>query len=208
MSCRLARDCSAQGAEVFVNSSAAGGLRMTVHGLTRSMTVRAANEAALGAGALVKYITSGRLGGDDLQEIVAIHPNIILLAGGVDYGDQETVLYNARQLAIPGPAHPGCLCRQPAARPSVQTSFSRPGSRLCWQNNVFPDVDVLNIEPVRRLVHEVFNRHIIHAPGMQRLGELTRFPVHPHAGRRFAGSGVIRRSARRLPGCGCRRRDH
>ena len=37
------------GAETFVNSSAAGGLRMTVHGLTMSMTARAAREAALGA---------------------------------------------------------------------------------------------------------------------------------------------------------------
>ena len=33
--------------ETFVNSSAAGGLRMVVHGLTYSMTARAAREAAL-----------------------------------------------------------------------------------------------------------------------------------------------------------------
>jgi len=44
--------------EIFVNSSAAGGLRMTVHGLTHSMTVRAAREAALGAGAIVKLVTA------------------------------------------------------------------------------------------------------------------------------------------------------
>ena len=36
--------------QVFVNSSAAGGLRMSVHGLTQGMTARAAREAALGAG--------------------------------------------------------------------------------------------------------------------------------------------------------------
>ncbi len=41
--------------ETFVNSSAAGGLRMTVHGLTYSMTARAAREAALGAGGIVKW---------------------------------------------------------------------------------------------------------------------------------------------------------
>ena len=34
-------------------SSAAGGLRMTVHGLTAKMTAMAAREAALGAGAVV-----------------------------------------------------------------------------------------------------------------------------------------------------------
>ena len=35
-----------EGAETFVNSSAAGGLRMTVHGLTASMTARAARMSA------------------------------------------------------------------------------------------------------------------------------------------------------------------
>jgi len=34
-------------------SSAAGGLKMTVHGLVYDMTVRAAKEAALGAGAVI-----------------------------------------------------------------------------------------------------------------------------------------------------------
>ena len=34
----------------YASSSAAGGLRMTVHGLVYDMTVKAAKEAALGAG--------------------------------------------------------------------------------------------------------------------------------------------------------------
>ena len=38
--------------EMFATSSAAGGLRMSVHGLVYDMTVRAAKEAALGAGGL------------------------------------------------------------------------------------------------------------------------------------------------------------
>ena len=36
----------------YASSSAAGGLRMSVHGLVKDMTVRAAKEAALGAGAI------------------------------------------------------------------------------------------------------------------------------------------------------------
>ena len=42
------------------SSSAAGGLRMSVHGLVHDMTVRAAREAALGAGGNLKIITSGK----------------------------------------------------------------------------------------------------------------------------------------------------
>ena len=40
---------------LMASSSAAGGLRMTVHGLVYDMTVRAAREAALGAGANLKW---------------------------------------------------------------------------------------------------------------------------------------------------------
>ncbi len=39
----------------LATSSAAGGLRMTVHGLTQRMTAMAAREAALGAGGVVEY---------------------------------------------------------------------------------------------------------------------------------------------------------
>ncbi|HKL12643.1 MAG TPA: glutamate mutase L, partial [Halanaerobiales bacterium] len=46
--------------EFMATSSAAGGLKMTVHGLVKNMTVKAAEEAALGAGAVIKQVTAGR----------------------------------------------------------------------------------------------------------------------------------------------------
>lgn len=47
--------------EMLATSSAAGGLKMTVHGLVYDMTVKAAEDAALGAGAVIKMVTAGRL---------------------------------------------------------------------------------------------------------------------------------------------------
>ncbi|MHB1020631.1 MAG: glutamate mutase L, partial [Coriobacteriia bacterium] len=67
----------------LATSSAAGGLRMTVHGLTQKMTAMAAREAALGAGGVVELTTAGRLGSHDLARIDAVAPGLILLAGGV-----------------------------------------------------------------------------------------------------------------------------
>ncbi len=55
----------------LATSSAAGGLRMTVHGLTQRMTAMAAREAALGAGAVVKFVTAGPLRDADLRQIDA-----------------------------------------------------------------------------------------------------------------------------------------
>ena len=85
--------------ELLATSSAAGGLKMTVHGLVYDMTVRAAKEAALGAGANIHMITAGRLMRTDLEKIKQIKPNIMLLAGGVDYGERETAVYNAELIA-------------------------------------------------------------------------------------------------------------
>ena len=51
---------------MFATSSAAGGLKMCVHGLVYDMTVKAAREAALGAGANINLVTAGKLKRTDL----------------------------------------------------------------------------------------------------------------------------------------------
>ncbi len=168
--------------ETFVNSSAAGGLRMTVHGLTYSMTARAAREAALGAGGIVKMVTAGELDEFDLEEIQEINPNIILLAGGVDYGEKEIVLRNAEKIASLHLNVPVLYAGNAAIRKPIQMIFEKAGIETLQVANVFPDVDVLNIEPVRKVIHDLFNKHIIHAPGMARLAELTQWGILPTPG--------------------------
>lgn len=168
--------------ETFVNSSAAGGLRMTVHGLTYSMTARAAREAALGAGGIVKMVTAGELDEFELEEIQKIHPNIILLAGGVDFGEKDVVLRNAEKIASLHLNVPVLYAGNIAIRKPVQSILEQAGIETRLVSNVFPDVDVLNIEPVRKVIHELFNSHIIQAPGMSRFGELTHWGILPTPG--------------------------
>lgn len=177
--------------EIFINSSAAGGLRMTVHGLTHSMTARAAREAALGAGAIIKLVTVGRLDEFDLDEIREIRPNIILLAGGVDYGEKTIVIRNAESLASLGLKIPIIYAGNAAIRKPIQKIFEIAGLNMLLADNVFPDVDVLNIDPVRHLIQEVFNQHIIHAPGMSRLGEMTDKPILPTPGAVLRGAELF-----------------
>ena len=179
------------GAETFVNSSAAGGLRMTVHGLTMSMTARAAREAALGAGGLVKMVTAGELDPFELDEVREIRPNLVLLAGGVDHGEKGIVLRNAERLAGLGLPVPVLYAGNAALRKPVRALFETAGVELHVAENVFPDVDVLNVEPLRRLVQEAFNRHIVHAPGMHRLAELTRHGILPTPGAVLRGAELF-----------------
>jgi hypothetical protein len=178
-------------AEIHVNSSAAGGLRMTVHGLTYGMTARAAREAALGAGAIVKFVTAGVLSDADLDEIQSIRPNLVLLAGGVDFGEREPILRNAELLASLKPNVPVLYAGNAAIRVPVRKTLEGAGVETLVTDNVFPEVDVLNIEPVRGLIHEAFNRHIVHAPGMARLQGLTRWAILPTPGAVLRGAEMF-----------------
>jgi uncharacterized protein (TIGR01319 family) len=177
--------------EVFVSSSAAGGLRMTVHGLTHGMTARAAREAALGAGAIVKLVTVGELSDADLDEIRSIRPNLVLLAGGVDFGERGPILRNAERLAALGLNVPVLYAGNAAIREPVRRTLESAGVETVVTDNVFPEVDVLKIEPVRRVIHEAFNRHIVHAPGMERLEELTRGGILPTPGAVLLGAELF-----------------
>ena len=170
------------GATLMAASSAAGGLRMTVHGLTRDMTLRAAREASLGAGAIVIFTTAGRLSTDDVEEMRRLQPNLILLAGGVDDGDRQVVVANAQALAALGVAIPVIYAGNQAARGAVQRILQTAHVPVFLVENVYPRLDALNIAPVRQAIQEVFARHIVSAPGMERVKRLVTGNVVPTPG--------------------------
>lgn len=168
--------------EMFATSSAAGGLRMCVHGLVYDMTVKAAEAAALGAGAIVKLATAGKLTDLDLKELEALRPNLIMLAGGTDYGERETALYNAArvsEMALPVPVvYAGNVQNQNA----VKAMFAEKGLAVYLTENVYPRLDRLNIEPARRVIHEVFAEHIVKAPGMEHVRDMVKGSILPTPG--------------------------
>jgi uncharacterized protein (TIGR01319 family) len=169
-------------AVLMAASSAAGGLRMTVHGLTTDMTLRAAREASLGAGAIVTFTTAGRMSSDDMQEVRRINPNIILLAGGVDYGDREVVAANARCLASLKRTIPVVFAGNIAVRGEVRRLFEAAGMPVVIVENVYPRIDELNIDPVRKVIQEVFARHIVTAPGMETVRKMVTDDIIPTPG--------------------------
>ena len=166
----------------LATSSAAGGLRMTVHGLTQKMTAMAAREAALGAGGVVELVTAGRLRDADLRRIDEIAPGLIMLAGGVEGGDSDTVLANAERLSElrvrPIVVYAGNSMVASEARELLE----RAGFRVRVTANVYPGVDELDIVPARAVIHDAFEEHITHAPGMERIGEFVSGHILPTPG--------------------------
>ena len=168
---------------MLATSSAAGGLRMSVHGLVYDMTVRAAEAAALGAGGVIRQVTGGKMSPYDLLDLKALHPNLILIAGGTDFGERATALYNCEQIAALGMTDVPVLYAGNVQNQNVVTSlFQSAGIPLFLTENVYPKLDELNIEPCRRMIQRIFEQHIVKAPGMEGIRDVVTGPILPTPG--------------------------
>ena len=165
--------------EFVATSSAAGGLRMSVHGLVYDMTVRAAKEAALGAGGIIRHVTAGKIDQREVQKVKSINPNMILLAGGVDYGEKETILHNAKEFAKDTINIPFVVAGNIAVREEVCEILEQSGKRVYSTENVYPKVDELNVDPIRDVIQQIFSEHIIHADGMDKIEKIVKRPIIP-----------------------------
>ncbi len=170
--------------DFFATSSAAGGLKMSVHGLVYDMTVKAAKEAALGAGANLTYTTAGKLSEFDIDLIKEKDPNIILIAGGVDYGEKETALHNFKlviesDLNLPV-IYAGNVINHELIE--LMTKKNNKEHLVYIVPNVYPTIDELNVEDARRVIQQVFEKHIIHAPGMEKIYDRVTKHIMPTPG--------------------------
>lgn len=169
--------------DMLATSSAAGGLKMTVHGLVYDMTAKAAKEAALGAGGIIHYITAGKLRRTDLAKIKEINPNLILIAGGVDYGERDTALDNAEKIRALGLKTPVIYAGNIENQGEMELIFDEEsGQELYNVENVYPKIDDLNVEPCRKVIQEAFEKNITHAPGMEHVRDMVSGPIIPTPG--------------------------
>jgi uncharacterized protein (TIGR01319 family) len=166
--------------KMIATSSAAGGLKITVHGLVHDMTVKAAREAALGAGGIIKMVTAGRLRKSDIKRIREIQPNMIMIAGGTDYGERDTALYNSEIIKEADFNIPIIYCGNVANVEEIKEIFK--DKELYVVDNVYPRIDELNVEPARKIIQEAFENNIIKAPGMDKIREMVDGAIMPTPG--------------------------
>jgi uncharacterized protein (TIGR01319 family) len=170
--------------EMFASSSAAGGLRVSVHGLVYEMTVRASKEAALNAGANIHLITAGKIKEKDLRKIIEVRPNIIIIAGGTDFGESETALYNIEKVLDLELEIPIIYAGNVENHEEINEMFKKrkKDNLLRIVDNVYPRVDYLNILPLRKVIYETFEENIIHAPGMNHIFDMINQKIMPTPG--------------------------
>ncbi len=151
---------------VLACSSAGGGLRLAVVGQERLVSAEAGYRVALSAGAKVVHVATGLLDPAGVRALRAAAPDVVLLVGGTDGGDEKVLLHNASRLARARLAVPIVLAGNARARPAALAALA--GRRVVPAANVLPDVGELAPGPARAAIREVFLRHVIGGKGLSR----------------------------------------
>jgi uncharacterized protein (TIGR01319 family) len=155
------------GDELFVCSSAGGGLRLAVIGYESLVTAEAGHRVGLSAGAQVVHVAAGRL--DSLTALRAARPDVVLLVGGTDGGDGEVLLHNAARLGRSRLRVPVVVAGNAEVRDEAAALLIGP---VTVAANVLPRIGVLEPASARAAIREVFLRHVI---GGKKLSRGRRF---------------------------------
>lgn len=176
----LASTGGGEPAEVFASSSAQGGLTVVAIGLVPSLTLEAAQEVALGAGAKILRAFGYRLTSADLNEIGILRPDIILLCGGIDGGDEDTLVGNSKALAEQiGPYGTVVVAGNRTVSDDAARILTESGWDARIVANVLPEIDVLNTEPAREAIRTVFLDKITEAKGIGLARDRLDGPLMP-----------------------------
>jgi len=149
-------------------SSAAGGLRMVTVGLIPELTVEAAKRAAFGAGAKVVGVFSHQITEQDLSAIDELQPDIILLTGGTDGGNERAIVHNAEAIASSPTRAPVVVAGNRVVAQRVADILRARELGVWITENVMPEVDQLNIQPAQEAIREVFLKRIVEAKGLKK----------------------------------------
>ena len=163
-------------AELYYSSSAKGGLRIAALGVVPELTLRMAREAACSAGGKITSVTAYKLCADDVAEMLKKAPDIVLLTGGTDGGNEECVRHNLELLAKLPPELPVIYAGNRALRDLVREKLG--GRELKVVENVLPELSRPNAGPAREAIRELFLKRIVSGRGLDKIvAETGREPV-------------------------------
>lgn len=189
--------------EVLACSSAGGGLRLAVVGYERAVTAEAGYRVGLSAGARVVHVAAGKLDVAAVSALVASEPDVVLLAGGTDGGDSDVLRHNGDRLSRSRLRCPFVVAGNAEVRDEVVMSFMTRGKQVVPTANVLPRIGVLDAEPARAAIREVFIKHVIGGKDLTRRGgQLSAMVKAATPDAVLAGVEVLADGARGAAGVG------
>lgn len=183
-------------------SSAGGGLRVAAVGLVADLTAAAAHQAALNAGARVEAVLAGNLGEEQLDELQAARPEIVLFAGGTDGGRADLVVENARRLAARALGGYAVVACNADVAEEVAGLLRAAGTETEVAGNVMPALGRLEIESARGAILRAFLDHVIGGKGLSAAGEFAQMVKMPTPEAVLEATRLLARGTDREPGIG------
>ncbi|MDU2662983.1 MAG: glutamate mutase L, partial [Clostridioides difficile] len=110
---------------------------------------------------------------------------------GVDYGERDTAIYNAEMIASMNLGIPVIYAGNVENQEEIRLIFEDTNYKLYITENVYPKIDLLNIEPTRRIIQSVFEEHITTAPGMKYIKEMVNENITPTPGAVMEASKLL-----------------
>lgn len=163
----------------LASSSAAGGLRMGVVGLSRSLSIAAGRNAAFGAGAKILKTVSGRLTEENLAELAALPLEILLFCGGYDDAGTSVLEHNLEMLAKSRLPIPIIYAGNRSATPLVRRAFTLSGLEFYITRNILPDVGEVDKFQVENIIRDVFLGRIINMKHLDKVAAMLDRLVMP-----------------------------
>jgi len=163
---------NAADAEVLACSSAGGGLRIAVVGNEELVTAEAGRRVALSSGGKVVAVL-GRTSAEAayLELVETARPDVVLLTGGTDGGDEDGIVTGARRILAGGWHGPVVVAGNSAAHVEVGDLLG--DLPIVVTDNVVPRIGVLRPEPARQAIREMFLAHVIGGKHLSRRADFT-----------------------------------
>jgi len=114
-----------------------------------------------------------------MAEIEAISPEVILLAGGTDGGNESVVLHNAKMLASSKINAVIVVACNKGAQDRVRSILENGGKKVKLAKNVMPEIGKIEVSSCREAIRDVFVKNIVRAKGIERVKEMVKEVLMP-----------------------------
>lgn len=183
-------------------SSAAGGLRIAVSGLTESLSIEAGRNAAFGAGGKIVHTSYGMITEEDLARMESADAEIVLLCGGYEGGNTRAVLANAEALAGSDLNVPVIYAGNSRVSRRIRAMFTSRGKECFLSENIIPAIRTLHIEPTVAIIRDLFMNRITNMKGVGEVKSALDGPIEPTPAAVLAAGQLLYSGTEKTPGIG------
>ena len=182
-----------EASHVLSSSSAAGGLRMVAMGYMARVTAKAAKEVAMNSGSKILEIVSNEDPPEyRVQILKEINPDIILLAGGTDFGDESSLIENAGLIVESKVKGVVVIAGNIKAQGEAAKILREGGIAHIRVPNIMPTIHQLRVDEARESIHREFIKQITKAQGLSILQEeITNDKIIPTPGAVLMASELL-----------------